>query len=486
MNTLLRILKLPWAASSGSSRWIVGCVLLVVLAVIVPAAKLYRGPGWVTVCAALCMFALGALWLLVIPNALWLARDARNLRLPGVARLANASPWIYGLLTVVVPALLLGAAGGHAPLLLALFALAAAGCLAYVLLPATLASLLFLLVVVLNSFVPARLLPAHGDPLLASAASAALLAIVLAAWRWRQLLYAASLDGGVWGRPIAWQYRLIREQGYFNALRSARDARRAGLWEWLRPRPELRGVGPGQPVRSIRVALGRAAMPQTWARQLATWALALLVLAVCAMLTLSAGQSPRDLLALVAAPPFVGGIFGGAAAAALITYVGQVQSRWSGHSAELPLLALLPGLGAPARLPRHVLRACLLKPVGILLVALAAVLLIGILQHAAWPFALLALLFTGCCCVLASALVLGSVGGKPVPGGMMICAAIALVLLLGFSFGLADQADNPVRHASTGWLLLGAAWLATLAWFGWLVRRGMHALRRRAHPFLAA
>lgn len=62
---------------------------MLVLALVVPAAKWYRGPGWVTVCAALCLFAIGVLWFLVIPNALWLARDARNLRLPAVARLAN-------------------------------------------------------------------------------------------------------------------------------------------------------------------------------------------------------------------------------------------------------------------------------------------------------------------------------------------------------------------------------------------------------------
>lgn len=486
MSRTLRSLKLPWAASSGSSRWIVGIVLCMVVAVVVPAAKLYRGAGWVTACAALCMFALGALWLLVIPNALWLARDARNLRLPRIARLANASPWVYGLLSVVAPALLLGAAGGHTPLLLALFTVAAAGCLAYVLLPATLASMLFLLVIVINSFVPARLVPAGGDPLLASAALAALAMVVLAAWRWHHLLHAVSLDGGVWGRPIAWQYRLIREQGYFNALRSAKDARRAGLWEWLRPRPDLRGVGPGRPVRTLRVALGRAAMPQTWARQFAAWALVLLVLAVCLALALSTGRSPRDLLALVASPPFIGGIFGGVAGAALITYVGQVQSRWSGNSAELPLLALLPGLGSPARLSRNVLCACLLRPVGILLAALAAVLLIGVLQHAALAFALVALLFTGSCMVLASALALGALGGKPVPGWMMICAALALVLLLGFSFGLADKPDNPVQHASIGWWLLGAAWLATLAWFGLLAHRGERALHRRAHPFLSA
>ncbi len=67
---------------------------------------------------------------------------------------------------------------------------------------------------------------------------------------------------------------------------------------------------------------------------------------------------------------------------------------------------------------------------------------------------------------------------------MMIVAAIALVLLLGFSFGLTDRADNPVRHPLIGWLLLGLAWLAALTWFVLVAHRGGHALRRRPHPFL--
>lgn len=484
MNAVLRVLKLPWSASSGSSRWIVAFTLLLVLAVVVPAAKLYRGPGWVTVCAALCVFAIGVLWLLVIPNALWLARDARNLRLPAITRLANASPWAYALLSVIAPALLLGAAGGHTLLLLALFTLVAAGCLAYVLLPATLASVLFLAGVLIGNFLPARFMPATGDPLFTSVSMAALAVIVLATWRWRHLLRAAALDSGVWGRPVAWQYRLIREQGYFNALRSARDAQRAGLWEWLRPKPDLHGMGPGRPVRTIRMALGRATMPQTWARLCASWALGLVALAMCLALALYAGRSPRDLLALLASPPLIGGIFGAAAGTALISCVGQIQGRWSGTAAELPLLALLPGLGAATALRRRVVLACLLKPVRILLAALFAVWAIGSLQHSSASFSLVALMFVGTCVALAAALVLGALGGKPVPGWMMILAAIALVLLLGFSFGLADQADNPVRHASFGWLVLALSWLAALAWFGALAWRGGRALQRRPHPFL--
>jgi hypothetical protein len=234
------------------------------------------------------------------------------------------------------------------------------------------------------------------------------------------------------------------------------------------------------------MALGRATMPQPLPRQLAACALALVVLVVCVALALAAGLSPQDLLRLVASPPAIGGIFGGAADAALISYVGQVQSRWSGAAAELPLLALLPGLGAPAAMRRHAVAACLLKPVGILLAALLAVWVINGLQHASPTFALVALLFAGCCVTLAVALVLGALGSKPVPGWMMIAAAIALVLLLGSSFGLADKADNSVHHAFMAWVLLGLAWLVALTWFGALARRGGRALHRRPHPFLTA
>jgi hypothetical protein len=102
-------------------------------------------------------------------------------------------------LGVVAPALLLGAVGGHTLLLLAVFMLAAAGCLAYVLLPATLASLLILAGILIGNFAPSRFMPASGAPRLAWIAAAALVGVVLAAWRWRQLLHAASLDAGVGG-----------------------------------------------------------------------------------------------------------------------------------------------------------------------------------------------------------------------------------------------------------------------------------------------
>lgn len=130
------------------------------------------------------------------------------------------------------------------------------------------------------------------------------------------------------------------------------------------------------------------------------------------------------------------------------------------------------------------MQACLLKPLAILIGALLVVWVLADLKHSPFSFPLVALMFITSCVAVAVALVLGALGGKPVPGWMMTVAAIALVLLLGFSFGLADRADNPVRHPLIGWLLLDLAWLAALAWFVLMAHRGGHALRRRPHPFL--
>lgn len=210
MSTVSRILQSPWVASARPSTGVALFAMFVVLGVIVvPVTRGFGAPAWLMICTASCVFGIGVLWLLVIPNALWLARDARVLRLPAIARAADASPLIYGLLSVVAPALVLGAIGGHVVFLLTLFLLVAAGCLAYVLLPATVATCLLAAAVAWVNVAPSPLLTGNPRPLLEWAAPAALVLTLMAAWRWIFLLRATSLDGSGWGRPIAWQCRLI-------------------------------------------------------------------------------------------------------------------------------------------------------------------------------------------------------------------------------------------------------------------------------------
>lgn len=485
MNAVLGSITLPWLASSRTSRWLAVAVVAVVLGVVTPAARLYHGPGWVTASAALCIFAIGVLWVLVIPNALWLARDARRLRLPTIARRAHAVPLVYTALTVVLPACLLGFAGGSTLTLLALFALAAAGCLCYLLLPASLALLLliaFCFAPHLLASVFTRILP---QATLSWALPSAVLLGALAAWRWMRLARAGSLGAGVWGVPIALQIRRIREQGYFDTLMSTRNRRVDNLWTWLRPQPALRGLGPDDPVRAIRVALGRQLMPQAW------WATALRLVALLAVLAALlwprfGGGMPEALIVLWASATsaaFIGGVCGGVGATVLMTYMGQIQNRWSGTHAELPLLALLPGLGAASQLRQRTLAACLYKPCACVLMVMLFLLGLSLLRLAAIPLAAAGCTALVGCMALACAMATGTLGGKPLPIWLVLCASAVLLIMFIATLGIADA---PSSHAANILLAICAAiWLALLAAFAVLAWRGWCALRQRPHPFLA-
>lgn len=472
MKTFLQILKLPWVASSGNSRWLTALLVLVVLAVVVPVVKLYPGPGWVTAGAALWAFALGVFWVLVMPNALWLARDARKSRLPALARLAHFSAAVYVLLGVVLPALLLGGLGGHPILLLLVFMAIAAGCLLFMLLPGLLAALLFAVFGVARVPLWRAMPPAVTWPGLSALATSAL--VLLVVWRWWQLYRASSPETGVLGPPMAWQYRLVRERGYLSAITQG-----GGKRGFLSPRPDVRRLDPAHPVRAIRMALGPTLMPQFPTATLLVWA-AIAGLAATALL-LGGGGFRHDAYLLLVSPALLGGLCGGAAAGALLAQVGQVVRRWSGAYAELPILALLPGLGSRNQVQTRVLGACLVKPVATLVVAGVIGWIVCIGLDRSYLLGLCTTLFVAAAMAMAVALVLGALSGRMLPFWIVLTVSLAIVVLLMLSFGLADG-DLSATTAKTAGVALG--WLALMAWLVVLALPRWRAFRRRAHPFL--
>ncbi|TAN02808.1 MAG: hypothetical protein EPN36_15415 [Rhodanobacteraceae bacterium] len=462
---------------------------MIVIAVI-PVAKLARVPDWQGACTALLAVGIGALWLTVLPNALWMARDARALQLPRIARDANLSPIVYVLLSVVVPALLLGAAGGHTLVLLAAFTLTAMGCLTFMLLPQLLASL-FMLVLVFTS----NLSQLHiGTPIsqhpLAWAAPSAAAVIVLAGWRWVRLMRLGSLEGNAWGRPIAWQYRLVHLRGYFSHVSAlANGATSRSLFgELLRAVPDLRDVGPSNPVRTIRVALGRSLMPQSPWRRLCHWGLSVVIVFSFSVAPVWASKGAHvDLWSLLkmfsAAIPLAMMIGMIAGIAAITTSAAVIQIRWSGAHAELPLLALLPGLDDTADLKGATLRACLLQPAITLLIGLALMWAVGFSLHAPWLSLLLDFLFIAGCAGLTSAIVLGALGGRPLSNVVLGWLLVVMLSLAGISLGIGHSTTTAGIHTIVVQSVFVALWLVMLAVIAWLARRGWRALQQRPHPF---
>ena len=131
----LAVLATPWRVTKRHTIWtaltafVLGCAAAVVCGILVPGPK-----GQVI---AMISYAAGAcfLWAFWFSGLLLLARDARMLALPGVARDTVACALVYAALTIAAPVLVAGAFGWSLalPAMLAAFAMLAG--LAFVLSP---------------------------------------------------------------------------------------------------------------------------------------------------------------------------------------------------------------------------------------------------------------------------------------------------------------------------------------------------------------
>ncbi len=155
--------------------------------------------------------------------------------------------------------------------------------------------------------------------------------------------------------------------------------------------------------------------------------------------------------------------------------------RWSRTNAELPLLALLPGLGHGRGARRALLRAAMLVPARDQLVWLTLFVIVAALLHQGWQVdaAMLGMTLVALGMLAASALAV--LGGSPLcgwPRGFLMLLALALITLTALSFTAGPQ-WQPLRLAH-----LGIGWAALLLWLLWLGRRGWRGLQQRPHPFL--
>jgi hypothetical protein len=161
--------------------------------------------------------------------------------------------------------------------------------------------------------------------------------------------------------------------------------------------------------------------------------------------------------------------------------------RWQQTNAELPLLALLPGLGGPAQARRQLLRTGLALPLGLhaLLLLPLGVAMLAWSGHAyALSFMLLAQLGAVAVTVAALLNVLGGRALSPwVIGPMLTVVSGGTVLSLILpamvqGYRLEPALISWLLSLMSVWLVLGVA----AFWLGW---RGWRAFVQRPHPFLA-
>jgi len=162
-------------------------------------------------------------------------------------------------------------------------------------------------------------------------------------------------------------------------------------------------------------------------------------------------------------------------------------TRWRRTKAELPLLALLPGLGDAGALRIDLLRAALARPLAVQALLLALVLAAAFAMHAGPQMLLFATLAQLGCAATIVALTLSVFGGLPLPGwgvGVMLGGMILLVIASTFVPMFATLARHPYPLGKGVGVGLLVGWSVAAAVLFWLGRHGWRGLQRRQHPFL--
>lgn len=500
--SLFTIFITPWRTVHRSLRWLGGGFsLLLCMAAMGVAFYVGGARGW-RYGLALYAFGAGYFWMCVMACLLLVAIDARRLRLPGVQRTVTGSLLLYAATSVALPLEMFVPMGGDAATIALVAALAAGAGLAAALLPRY--------AILLLGFLPALAIgarhlvqiPFPGLPGFAPLGLTILAVLVtVCAIRWRQLLHAETAAETGMGSAMVMQYRRSGAMaGSYGMLGAAwgdtlrhNDAAAARLrQDKTTPSVRLDGVGPSSPVLALRVALGENYAPQTWrahGRRVARLGLPLLLF-IPVMALMQAGETHGNVLHKVLLGVGINvvgwlGLMGGM----LLMAMGSLLpwARWRRANAELPLLALLPGLGDAPSLRRNLLRAALGQPLVLQALLLALVLAAAFAMHAnPWLLLFITLGQFGCAAVVMTS-ALDVFGGKALPGWGMGVLLTGMGLLVSAStfvplFATLGKHPQPLGMGVIAGLAI--AWAAAAVVLLWLGQRGWRGMQQRPHPFL--
>lgn len=479
---IARLLLLPWWATPRRAAWWIGGILaLIALAGIIAfgtgrATPDHDGFGVLVSFNVVVAVAL-------LPNLMVLARDARALRLPALEHETVMSLIVYAVLLIVVPGMLISVPGLSAVQTVLAVGLCAALALAYACLPAYFSIFLVFGWIAINSSSKQLFIATAAKHAFTLWASFGLSVLVIAlVWSWRRTVHGA-LAASSMQAPMVLKFRISA----WDSLRTSSSALEHQRMDWLRPQPDLRRCGPNDRVRSLRIALGGLFLPQRWQSRVRNWLWIVLWSSIfVVMLGFQAWERhPQHLWAALSRVILFGilvwGIGFGSTLVALVALL-RLRRLWQSPSAELPLLALLPGLSQPQDLAR----AMLIPPLFAQGVLLALSLTCALALH----LHLEALAFT----VITQAGAIGffvafalSIAAGRLPARWVVYAMTIVALVLAnmslFIPALSDAsaiqvfANSLANWLIGGWVVLGIA-------LAWLARRGWVCLHERPHPFL--
>lgn len=485
-----RLLMLPWMAWSRTARSVAAACFIAVIggAVLVATFTYSPGPAWIDNVTHSVAVVNALLWACVMSQSLLLAREAWQLRLPALGRKVNASLALYAMLGIGLPSMLLTWLGGNGVAIATEIALGAGLGMAYATLPPLLGVFALWAPSLhdhLAHWLPMPTTSPTGFLLWAIPCTTALWLLI--GWRWHHgVRHEHAMQGT--HKPIL---LTIRSKMWYGRSGDANmEARLVGQRaRWLQPAVDLRGCGPDHPLRSLRVALGGLSMPQmptSRLRQLVVLPAAALLAFLLFGVPSSGSDRHADMLSLIGGTDMLLLYIGMIGPLLAIGHVQRLQRRWNRCNAELPLLALLPGLGDAAQTRRALLRASLLPMLGLqTALLLATITLAGYLHLDARGDALL-LLGQLAGMGLLVAFSLAALGGVAIGHWWMTVSLIYGYLLINASSAVAPPMFGSHALAEGIGVMIGLAllWATFLTPLAMLGMRGWRGFRQRPHPFL--
>ncbi len=481
---LHNVLRALWYTTDHVTR-VLNLIFFVLLAGTLLLAWFFgsNSPGNIYGIGGLIAITSAILWYLSGPRLLLLHRNMHALRVPHASLTVLSTLAVAMALTTALPAtvlvLLLGGNWLHWFLISTLFA---SMTLLWTFLAGWLSLTIPLLLVVGVTFGTQIGWPGLGDPGFVSfAAKWIMLAAVALAWRWQQLLNMDPASYSKNSRPVVFALRAAYGE---ESLSISNMKIGLGLPQ---TRPRLTGLGPEQPVATLRVWLGGLFTPRTLSLRLIGWLLPVLGLAALVLVLVSRAQHWNA----TALTSLVWIVFTGIILYPLLV-TKQLSTLYTQSSnGEIAELALLPGLGNAAKHRSLLLRAT----IGHIAqqIILGTLLMLGTAELLAAPvFFLVAILLTGLGMIgVCATVILAILAGQFVEvtsswhlltRAMLVILSIAL-LFLTLVYGL----QSAIFSVETGLLLL---WTLAVCWSLFflinttLVRRYWHTFQHRPHPFL--
>jgi hypothetical protein len=487
MNRLGTLLLMPWVASARYARLLAGLFIGGALLVASTMAVTGEAHAHREVFILVLGFAVWSLWGSYLGSNLMMVRSARELCLPRMQHDADLSLLLFAIPSLALPVALCWMFGATPLLAAAVFTAAAALGLAYMLLPLWIGFPLLMATVFT--------IMTHGlDESLLACWSAAVVLVVVDVLRWWQLRTAIDVPrNGPRAAALFYGYRreAMANGGWFGFAQRFLPERVT-----VPRHAELRGLGPRHIVASIRFALGGFGMPKPFASRLQDIGRLLAFVWIFVLLGL--------LAPLLSSPAHAGGVHGivlhwgsplltfgslMTCCVAVNVFAGRTRALWRNPDAELPLLALLPGLGIGAAGKRFAAIAVLAPPSVFLACTYAALCIATLVLHAtAWAYAALALCCAGALAQIV-AVTLASLAGRPMPTLEYVfwyIVQLVLSMLVLMKAMPTDQYHGPHPEPSgmvPAWLL--AAWATYLFVLTLLAINSAREMRARPHAFLA-